>query len=37
MEITPEDVHRVAQRYLRESQLTVGQFIPVTGSDEDKA
>tara|TARA_B100000035_G_scaffold259435_1_gene230049 strand:+ start:5978 stop:7279 length:1302 start_codon:yes stop_codon:yes gene_type:complete len=37
MEITPEDVHRVAQRYLRESQCTVGQFIPVTGSDEDKA
>ena len=37
MEITPEDVQRVAQKYLRESQRTVGHFIPVTGSDEEKA
>jgi zinc protease len=37
MEITPEDVQRVAQKYLRESQRTVGHFIPATGSDEEKA
>ena len=32
--ITPEDVARVAKRYLRDSNLTVGRFVPVDAAPE---
>ena len=33
MNVTTDDVQRVAQKYLRESHCTIGHFIPISSSE----